>query len=110
MCLRPLIIKNPNFIDETTTIKHRTEYVRSKYVNSRNLYGRTMQVPCGTCMECVRRRQNQLAWLCECEMKYTGRDAAFITLTYNEAHLPMVENYPYIISFSFFDQLFCGYV
>lgn len=84
MCLRPLVIKNPNYMNESTAPSH-------IYANSRNVYGRTMTVPCGTCIECARNRANQLGWLAQQEiLSCPTRQASFVTFTYNDAHLPRV--------------------
>lgn len=50
------------------------------------VYGK-MQVPCGRCPACRRRKQNEWAFRMLEEAKYT-RHTAFVTLTYDDDHLP----------------------
>lgn len=53
---------------------------------SKYTYGR-MQVPCGRCPACRRRKQNEWAFRILEEVKYT-RLTAFVTLTYSDEFLP----------------------
>lgn len=47
-----------------------------------------MVVPCGKCIECLKKRQNDLALRCMREASKRG-SMHFLTLTYDDAHLPL---------------------
>lgn len=70
MCVRPIVIKNPDV---------------SKFL------GATLSVPCGSCAECLKARQDQwkLRLMFECQQwKYVY----FFTLTYNDDSLPITDD------------------
>lgn len=46
-------------------------------------------VPCGKCVECLRRRQSDIAVRCSNEAQKRG-SMCFVTLTYNPSHLPFM--------------------
>lgn len=50
--------------------------------------GSFMQVPCGRCPACRRRKQNEWAFRCLEEVK-VSKITAFVTLTYDDDHLPL---------------------
>lgn len=75
-CWYPITIPRPSrFQDPVSSI------IFTKY------YGR-MQVPCGRCPACRRRRQNEWAYRILEEAKHT-RLVSFLTLTYSDDMLPM---------------------
>lgn len=51
-----------------------------------------VQIPCGQCIGCRLEYSRQWANRCLLEMKY-HENSYFITLTYNEAHVPLVDVY-----------------
>ena len=50
-------------------------------------------VPCGKCSECVKKRQSSYVVRCIEESRKRGR-IWFLTLTYNDDHLPYVDGFP----------------
>lgn len=72
MCYSPITLKSPNKL-----------YSRSSFI----------QVPCGKCLECLKKKQNEYAARMEEEYKSYGRRAMFVTLTYREDTVP--KNYYY---------------
>lgn len=55
----------------------------------------TLSVPCGRCMSCRITRQSQLDFLCQKELYdvyKAGLGASFVTLTYDDDHLPFTVN------------------
>lgn len=75
MCVSPIRIPNPNYLNKTPVIQ-KTKDTQSRYIN----------VPCGVCSECVMSRQMSLV--------QRARNMAldhyifFSTLTYDNEHLP----------------------
>lgn len=63
MCYRPITIKNP-------------------------ADGTYMQVPCGKCLDCLRKYQNSFAIRMQEEFKAKGYKGVFFTLTYDDKHVP----------------------
>lgn len=63
MCYRPVTIKNP-------------------------ATGDFIKVPCGKCLDCLRKYQNQWSIRMYEEYKSRGCKGVFFTLTYDEAHVP----------------------
>lgn len=63
MCYRPITIQNP-------------------------YTGEYMKVPCGKCLDCLRKYQNQWSIRMFEEYKSRGCKGVFFTLTYDEAHVP----------------------
>ena len=85
MCLRPILIENPNF---------RNPGPFGTPVNPYSHFGKDvlnsyMEVPCGTCAECLSLKQNYLLQRCEC-MSLT-HFIYFGTLTYKPGMLPYIE-------------------
>lgn len=70
MCLSPIILN-------TDKAKYHTEH--------------TTPVPCGKCVQCLSRRKNQWVFRLQQELK-VAKSAAFITLTYEDEHLPITAN------------------
>lgn len=96
MCLNPLTISRPS---ETYKAAHGLQYLPSSpeakrafqlLKNGHPLATNAMQyniVPCGKCIECLKKRQNDLACRCEREAVLRG-SMHFVTLTYEDAFLP----------------------
>lgn len=63
MCYRPVTIKNPST-------------------------GEYIKVPCGKCLDCLRKYQNQWSIRMYEEFKACGCKGVFFTLTYDEQHVP----------------------
>lgn len=77
-CLTPIAIKNP--------------YYKSRFLSNltQKLYDTESQfiyVPCGKCPACLELKQNYIVQRLEIEQNRS--DTYFITLTYDDAHLPM---------------------
>lgn len=91
MCLNPLYIRSStHLVGRKSLLKGKIVYkpsdkVRAFYNIKGSLYGYHM-VPCGTCVECLRNKQNSILQRCD----YMTRDyiVYFGTLTYNNEHLP----------------------
>lgn len=47
-----------------------------------------LRVPCGKCIGCLLDRANDTATRCWCETQTNGQECCFITLTYDEEHIP----------------------
>lgn len=69
-CLKPLSIRNPKWLDGDAGAP------------------RWLSVPCGKCEACLSRRRQEWAFRLERE-KLHSSSALFITLTYDEIHLPL---------------------
>lgn len=52
-----------------------------------------MQVPCGTCVGCLKDRQNDWIYRMESEMHHSEH-SLFVTLTYDESNLPLLVDTP----------------
>lgn len=52
------------------------------------IYPMYMQVPCGKCLICCAKKSNEWMFRAACENKYSTSTPIFITLTYNDSHLP----------------------
>ena len=50
------------------------------------------RVPCGRCVPCMERRQKDWAFRLQQELKYTQGRSVFVTLTYDDEHLPFSES------------------
>lgn len=73
-CLSPVTIKNPNFHPDSAELRYLNE-------------PRYIEVPCGKCYNCLRKRANEWVFRLEREMRY-HLCATFLTLTYDDEHLP----------------------
>lgn len=71
-CLRPIVIDNPRFNPK-------------ELINERNRP--KINVPCGKCEFCLSNKRQQWSFRLNAEANY-ARSAFFVTLTYNDAHLP----------------------
>lgn len=57
--------------------------------------GQEYKVPCGQCMQCRIKKQQEIIFLCSKELQEVykkGQGASFITLTYNEINIPTNKN------------------
>lgn len=73
-CLSPVTIKNPNFNPDSADFRVAKE---SRYI----------EVPCGKCYNCLRTRANEWVFRLNVEMRH-NLCAIFLTLTYDDEHLP----------------------
>lgn len=56
---------------------------------------RNITVPCGHCLNCLIKKQSQIEFLAKKELidnYQSGKSASFVTLTYDDNHLPLNEN------------------
>lgn len=89
-CLHPITIRvdhrkdSPCVCMEHHSVSLRFRRVRP-YVND------LVQVPCGKCINCLRNRQNALVSRCYEESQKRG-SFIFMTLTYDESHLPLAQS------------------
>lgn len=54
-----------------------------------------INVPCGHCLNCLIKKQSQIEFLAKKELRYnyqSGKSASFVTLTYDDNHIPYNEN------------------
>ena len=58
-------------------------------LNNRSSTGRGMTIPCGQCIGCRLERSRQWAIRCIHEAQMFGNKNVFVTLTYNNQHLPL---------------------
>lgn len=72
-CLTPVTIRNPQFM--------------SDHSNSKTFF---LNVPCGHCAACLANRANQWTFRIEKELDVSS-SAYFVTLTYDDEHLPFNE-------------------
>ena len=86
MCLAPILVKNPYYHlgDKGINFLH----------NTHNAY---IEVPCGKCKQCIAMRQYFM--LQRVQMESLRSDLFFVTLTYDNKHLPYINigeyNLPY---------------
>ena len=74
------------------TGKKRIRIVSSDFKSPENENVEYIQIPCGHCIGCYLDRSRQWADRCMCELKYHDK-ASFITLTYDDDHLPPKQDY-----------------
>lgn len=110
MCLSPIKRLNPQFIDIGVRTANSKDYNTSSYAALRilgadphsiyrlqnliddgatqikNVSQQFMYVPCGHCAECVQRKQNEVVQ--RAYFQSLGKLNFFLTLTYDDAHLP----------------------
>lgn len=65
-----------------------TEYNKPKMAYQKGYYA--IEVPCGNCIQCRLSHASDWATRCFCEFE-TWKTGCFITLTYNNPHLPMTK-------------------
>lgn len=73
-CLTPVTIQNPNYDPTSASLRC---VGQPRYI----------EVPCGKCYNCLRTRANQWVFRLNREMRY-HLCACFLTLTYDDEHLP----------------------
>lgn len=84
-CLRPLTIKRPGFADSPHNLpRYGREHLRPY------LYD-TVVVPCGKCLACLKNKQSSMVVRCKREAEKRG-SFAFMTLTYDDEHLPLTRS------------------
>lgn len=57
-------------------------------------YSQNIKVPCGHCLNCMIKKQSQIEFLAKKELidnYQAGKSASFVTLTYDDNHLPLNE-------------------
>lgn len=77
-CYQPIKIKNDRYVKTGKVISYLPDYIT---------------VPCGRCLACLGQKSSELSMRCEHENIYYGygHNSCFVTLTYDDKHLP--ENY-----------------
>lgn len=86
-CLHPLTIKSPCTKVGT---RHEVFVAASRYAREnilRHNYEEIV-VPCGKCLACLKNRQSAMVVRCKREAQQRG-SFAFVTLTYDDDHLPL---------------------
>ena len=92
-CLNPIEIPNPADWNKrqlrfVTDCKVMRRYARD---NIRPILSDTITVPCGKCLACLKNKQSSMVVRCRREAEQRG-SFAFMTLTYDDDHLPLVES------------------
>ncbi len=87
MCVSPIRIR----IKNTSSYTYRD--FSGKTILHRSSPYRYTHVPCGKCFECRRRRVNELIFRASQEYLSCNKRGIFLTLTYNNVHLPL---HPYV--------------
>ena len=78
-CIRPVTISN--------------KYI-TRLFNLGQIKTSSIQVPCGKCLNCRITKESQLIYLANKELNQvylSGRGASFVTLTYDDSHVPINE-------------------
>lgn len=87
-CTHPVVIRNPNWLSDVR--KGQPVFGRSlKFSDLPEEAG--IRVPCGKCFNCRRRIAREWTHRLILENEYY-EDAVFITLTYDDEHLPLTKN------------------
>ena len=96
MCLNPRYISCPSetykaahglqYLPSSPEAKRAFELLKNGHPQAVDPFRYTI-VPCGKCIECLKKRQNDLACRCEREAVFRG-SMHFVTLTYEDAFLP----------------------
>lgn len=91
-CLAPITIPNPAVWE-----KRQLKFLRDKPAlfrygrdNLRPILSEVITVPCGKCLACLKNKQSSMVVRCRREAEQRG-SFAFMTLTYDDDHLPIVE-------------------
>lgn len=81
MCVNPITLRNKyNYFRTFQTRLGEVTLIPS---------GRTkLQVPCGHCWQCLQAKTDSWVFRCQCEFNYCKEKALFLTLTYDNKHLP----------------------
>lgn len=89
-CLTPITIKDPS---KSAGTRHAVYAASSRYARD-NIINRTYReivVPCGKCLACLKNRQSSMVVRCKREAQQMG-SFAFMTLTYDDDHLPLAQS------------------
>lgn len=89
MCISPIPIPNPYLATNVSFYNKKTRSVISSYLckfSSKDTHSRYIVVPCGRCKECLTARRSDIVQ--RCEMESLDKYPFFITLTYDNEHLP----------------------
>lgn len=89
-CLNPRTIKSPAPSNGT---RHGVYVAASRYARD-NIIRRTYEeivVPCGKCLACLKNKQSSMVVRCKREAQQKG-SFAFMTLTYDDDHLPLTRS------------------
>ena len=79
-CLRPVLVRNPVF-------KSKRWRVDSEYRELHKDEPTVVERPCGKCLNCRKRYQNEWAFRLQAESAYYPSRTFFATMTYDDAHL-----------------------
>lgn len=86
MCLNPILRPNTSYRVPGSALSARINMVARAF--GKDADNKYIYVPCGHCPDCVRARQNSLVQRADIESRYNH--IFFATLTYNNAHLPIL--------------------
>lgn len=89
-CLKPRVIKSPAPSNGT---RFGVYLAASRYARD-NIIRRTYEeivVPCGKCLACLKNKQSSMVVRCKREAQQKG-SFAFMTLTYDDDHLPLTRS------------------
>lgn len=91
-CLDPRTISNPAVWEKRQLVflKDKPALFRYGRDNLRPILSDTLTVPCGKCLACLKNKQSSMVVRCRREAEQRG-SFAFMTLTYDDDHLPIVE-------------------
>lgn len=92
-CLAPITIKNPAVWEKRQLVflKDKPALFRYGRDNLRPIFSDQLVVPCGKCLACLKNKQSSMVVRCRREAEQRG-SFAFMTLTYDDDHLPIVES------------------
>lgn len=89
MCISPIPIPNPYLSQNVSFYNKHLRRVFNTYLEkfvSKDTHSKYILVPCGHCKECLTARRSDIVQ--RCEMESLNKYPFFITLTYDNAHLP----------------------
>lgn len=89
-CLHPRTIKSPS-LEAGTRIGVLAASYRYARDNIRRYAFETVVVPCGKCINCLKNKQSSMVVRCKREAEQKG-SFAFMTLTYDDDHLPLARS------------------
>lgn len=93
ICLHPRTIPNPAVWEkrQLAFLKDKPALFRYGRDNIRPMLSETLTVPCGKCLACMKNKQSSMVVRCRREAEQRG-SFGFMTLTYDDDHLPLVES------------------
>ena len=108
MCISPLTIDNPNFSEDRKNWIFRNKDDRvsipfASVMKYTNLHSRRIQVPCGHCPQCTSLRQGY--FMQRVQMESLRSYLFFMTLTYDDAHLPVLHYKDYHHSYANYNHI-----